>query len=378
MAAALLIHCEIVEAQSGGSELVFIGTYTSAKSQGIYLTHLDPASGRLGPLELAAKTENPTFLALHPNRRFLYAANEIDNFGGQRSGAVSGFRIDPQSGKLTLLGQQPSGGGGPCHLAVDGAGRCVLVANYGSGSLAVLGLGDDGRLDPPSSVLQHHGSSVNPQRQAGPHAHFITTDPANRFALACDLGLDKVFIYRLNIPAADGTPGLTTNDPPWLQVKPGSGPRHLAFHPNGRFVYLISELGCTLTACSYDAKRGALDKVQVVSTLPEGFKGDNISAEVQVHPSGRFVYGSNRGDDSIVVFAIDPNSGKLSFIQRVSTQGKTPRHFAFDTTGQWLLCEDQDSDRVVEFAVDAATGRLTPTGQTLQVGAPVCAVFLSE
>ena len=290
---------------------VYIGTYTDTKSKGIYISHFDPATGRLSPPELAAETKNPSFLAIHPNRHFLYAVGEVDDFGGTKAGAVSAFRLEPESGKLILLNQQPSGGAGPCHLAVDASGKCVLVANYGSGSVAAIPVQADGRLGAPDAAIQHHGSSVNAQRQSGPHAHFIIPDPGNRFALACDLGLDKVLVYRLN-PGDAAAPILQPNDPPAVSLKPGSGPRHLAFHPNGRFAYLISEMGWTLTGFSYDGQRGELKDFQTVSTVPPDFSGENLAAEIQVHPSGKFVYGSNRGHNSIVVFAVDETSGRLS------------------------------------------------------------------
>jgi 6-phosphogluconolactonase len=254
---------------------------------------------------------------------------------------------------------------------VDRAGACLLVANYGSGSIAALPIRADGGLAAPGAVIQHRGSSVNPARQAGPHAHFITPDPANRFALACDLGLDQVLVYQLDPAKA----ALVPNDPAFIAIKPGSGPRHLAFHPSGRFVFLINEMGATLTTFAYDAKRGALKELQTVSTLPEGFAGDKSGAELQVHPSGKFVYGSNRGHDSIAVFRFDPKGGQLTLVEHQSTQGKTPRHFTLDPTGQWLLAENQDSDSIVVFHVDAKTGRLSASGQTVSVGAPTCAVF---
>jgi 6-phosphogluconolactonase len=352
--------------------LVYIGTYTGAKSKGIYVSHFDPATGRLSSPELAAETASPSFLALHPGGRFLYAVGETANLGSKRTGAVSAFSLDAKTGKLTSLNRQSSGGTGPCHLAVDQTGKCLLVANYGSGSIAALPIQAGGSLGEPGAVIQHRGSSVNPQRQAGPHAHFITPDPANRFALTCDLGLDQVLVYRLDPDKA----ALAANDPPFVAVKPGSGPRHLAFHPSGRFVFLINEMGSTLTAFGYDAKRGALKELQTLSTLPEGFAGRSTCAEVQVHPSGDFVYGSNRGHDSIAVFAFDRVSGKLTCLEHQSTQGKNPRHFALDPTGQWLLAENQDSDSIVVFRVDSKTGRLSATGQRVSVGAPVCAVFV--
>jgi 6-phosphogluconolactonase len=257
-------------------------------------------------------------------------------------------------------------------VAVDPTGKCLLVANYGDGTIAALPVQADGALAEPGTVIQHKGSSVNPERQAGPHAHCMTIDPADRFVLACDLGLDQVLAYRLDPVKAT----LVANDPPFVAVKPGLGPRHLAFHPSGRFVFLISEMGSALTVFAYDAKRGALKELQTLSTLPKEFAGNSAGAEVAVHPSGKFVYGSNRGHDSIAVFSFDAKRGQLTCVQYQPTQGKIPRHFAFDPTGQWLLAENQESDSVVVFRVDAKTGRLSPTGQTVAVGSPVCAVFV--
>jgi 6-phosphogluconolactonase len=354
-----------------GATPVYFGTYTGAKSKGIYMSRFDSATGRLTAPELAVATASPSFLAFHPNGRFLYAAGETSILNGKRVGAVAAFSLNAQTGRLTLLNRQPSGGEGPCHVAVDHSGKCLLVANYGNGSIAALPIRADGGLAEPGSVIQDQGSSVNPARQAGPHAHFIIPDPANRFALACDLGLDQILVYRLDPAKA----ALVPNDPPFVSVKPGSGPRHLAFHPSGRYVFLINEISATLTAFVYDPKRGALKELQTVSTLPETFAGEHSGAEVQVHPSGKFVYGSNRGHNSIAVFGFDAGSGKLTYVENQATQGKMPRHFTFDPTGQWLLAENQGSDSIVVFRVDAKTGRLSATGQTIAVGSPVCAVF---
>jgi 6-phosphogluconolactonase len=355
-----------------GTTLVYFGTYTGARSKGIHVSRFDPATGRLTAPELAVATASPSFLALHPNRQFLYAASESSILEGKRVGDVSAFSMDAKTGGLTLLNRQSAGGEGACHVAVDQSGKCLLVANYGNGAIAALPIRSDGALAEPGTVIQHQGSSVNPARQSGPHAHFITTDPADRFALVCDLGLDEVLVYRLDPAKAT----LVANDPPFASVKPGSGPRHLAFHPSGRFVFLISEMSSTLTVFAYDAKRGALKELQTISTLPEPYTGERSGAEVQVHPSGKFVYGSNRGHDSIAVFGFDPKRGQLTCVQHQATQGKMPRHFALDPTGQWLLAENQESDSVVVFRVDATTGRLSPTGQTISIGAPVCAVFV--
>jgi 6-phosphogluconolactonase len=351
---------------------VYIGTYTGAKSKGIYLAPFDSGTGKLGAPELAVRTTSPSFLAVHPNNRFLYAVGETSKVGNNKVGTVRSFLIDEGTGRLSLLNQETSGGEGPCHLSIDQTGKCLLVANYGSGSIAALPIQTDGKLAPATTTIQHQGSSINPERQAGPHAHFITTDAANQFALACDLGLDKILVYRLNPTKGE----LVPNNPPSASVRPGLGPRHLVFSPDGRFTYLISEMGGTVTVFAYDAKRGELKELQTVSTLPPDFKGAKGCAEIQIHPSGRFLYGSNRGHDSIAVFAVDPGTGRLAWVDCQSTQGKTPRHFAIAPSGQWLLAENQGSDNIVVFRVDAATGRLSPTGQVVEAPSPVCAVFV--
>ena len=353
---------------------VYFGTYTGAKSQGIYVSRFDLATGQLGAPELAAVTKNPSFVAIHPNHRFLYAVGEFSSADGKKGGVVSAFAIDPASGKLTLLSQQPAGAGGaPCYVSVDKAGEHALAANYGGGSVVVLAINKDGSLGETAAFVQHTGSSVNPKRQAGPHAHAINLDAANRFAFVPDLGLDKVMIYRYGPKGA-----LTPNEPAFATVAPGSGPRHIAFHPNGRFAYVINEIACTMTAFSYDAKRGELKELQTLSTLPvgESVLPSYSTAEVLVHPSGKFVYGSNRGHDTIVIFAADPKSGKLTLIGHESTQGKIPRCFGIDPTGAYLLAANMDTHNVAVFRIDPKTGRLTPTGQSIEVGAPVCVQFL--
>jgi 6-phosphogluconolactonase len=350
---------------------VYIGTYTGPKSKGIYVCRLNLNSGRMTSPELAADADNPSFLAIHPSRRFLYAASETDEFAGKKSGAVVAFGIQ-ENGKLTLLNQQPSGGEGPCHLVVDNTGKDVLVANYGGGSVSVVPIKEDGRLGEPTAFVQHKGSSVDRERQEGPHAHSVNVDSANRFAFAADLGLDKVLIYRFD--PVKGT--LSANDPPSVSVKPGAGPRHFAFHPRGHFAYVINEMQSTVTAFSYDASSGALTELQTISTLPENFKGENSTAEVQVLPSGKFLYGSNRGHDSIAIFSIDPAKGTLRLVGHQSTQGKTPRNFGIDPSGRYLLAANQDSGSVVVFRIDPQTGRLSPTGQVVEVPSPVCVKFV--
>ncbi len=372
--AGMLLHMAFLSNANAGTQFVYFGTYTGANSKGIYVAHFEPQTGELSAPELVAETPNPTFLAVDPKRHCLYVVNEIADFGHGNSGAVSAFSLDDKTGHLVLLNQEPSGGAGPCHLAVAQSGKCVLVANYGSGSVAALPVQADGRLGAPSSSIQHHGSSINRQRQEGPHAHFVTWDPPGRIVLACDLGLDKVLLYQMDVAQLK----LLPSESPSFEVKPGSGPRHLAFAPNGRYVYILNEISSTLTACSYDASQGELKEIQTVSTLPQDFKGANTCAEVAVHPNGRFVYASNRGNDSISVFAINAATGRVNLIQQESTQGKTPRHFAVDPTGRWLLAENQDSNNVVVFALDNQTGRLTSAGVSQKLGAPVCAVFVPK
>ncbi len=353
---------------------IYFGTYTGPKSKGIYRCAFDPADGKLGPPELAAELVNPTFLAIHPSRPLLYAAGEIGNFGGKKAGVVSALAIQAGGGKLTLLNQQSSQGPGPCHVSVDRSGRFVLVANYSGGSIACLPIQSYGRLGAATSMVQHHGSGPNRQRQEGPHAHQILTDPEGNFIFVPDLGLDKIMIYRLD--RTDGT--LLPGEPPSAATAPGAGPRHLAFLPDSRFAYAIDELDSTVTVFRYLAARGSLQLVQSVSTLPRGFHGRNGPAEVAVHPSGKFLYGSNRGHDSIAIFAIDAASGKLRLIGHEPTQGKTPRNFSIDPSGKFLLAANQDSDNVVVFRIDPATGLLHPTGQSLAVPAPVCIVWAAE
>jgi 6-phosphogluconolactonase len=348
---------------------VYFGTYTRAQSKGIYVSRMDTSTGALTSPVLAAPTTNPSFLVLHPSHRFLYAVGETS---GASNGVVNAFAIDNKTGMLTLLNQQTSAGHGPCHLAVDASGVCLLVANYGSGSIASLPIRTDGSLGSPVSVIQHSGSSVDPKRQQGPHAHSVGFDPANHRAFCADLGLDKLLVYRFDV----ATTTLMPNDPPFGMVKPGAGPRHFVFDSKGRRVYVINEMGSTITGFDYETKRGALTEFQTVTTLPDGFTNANTGAEIAIHPNGKFLYGSNRGDNSIAVFDIDDATGKLSLIQHQSALGKTPRMFAIDPTGNFLLAANQDSNTIVVFRIDPTIGRLTPTGQSVEVSMPSCVVFV--
>ncbi|MGA2683720.1 MAG: lactonase family protein [Verrucomicrobiota bacterium] len=372
--AAWLLASTVANADGALSKsfLVYFGTYTGAKSQGIYVSRFDTASGQLTAPALAAPSASPSYLALAPDHQFLFAVNETDHFNGQAGGAVSAFKLDAATGKLEFLDQQSSGGSGPCHLAVDAAGRFLVVANYDSGSVAAFPVQTGGFIGPATAVIQHHGSSIDPQRQAGPHAHCIALDSAHHRVFACDLGLDKVMIYRLN----ETNGALIADENPWVELKPGSGPRHIAFSPNGRQACVISEMASTLTTFAYDPEHGALKAEQTVSLLPPDFQGKNTAAEVAFLPSGKFIYGSNRGDDSIAVFAVNESTGRLKFVERQSTRGKTPRCFAIDPTGQYLIVANQNSDNIVVFRIDTQTGLLMWTGQTVEVGQPVCVTFV--
>jgi|SRR5580658_1284345 6-phosphogluconolactonase len=352
--------------------LVYVGTYTEegSASKGIYAYRFDSDTAKLTSIGLAAETINPSFLAVHPNHRFLYAVNEVHTYKGEKSGAVSAFAIDRASGKLTLLNEVASKGADPCYITVDKTGKFVLVANYTGGSVAVFPVLDSGRLGEASAFVQHTGHGTDPQRQEGPHAHSIDLSPDNRFAIVDDLGLDETLAYKF-----DNSKGSLAPDPVLAKADPGAGPRHFAFHPNGHFAYVINEMQSSVTAFSYDGTAGVLHPLQTISTLPKGFSGENTDAEIQVHPSGKFLYASNRGHDSIAVFAIDATKGTLTLVEYVPT-GKTPRSFELDPAGKMLMAANEKSNNVVVFGIDQQTGRLTPTGQALDVAEPVCVKFV--
>jgi 6-phosphogluconolactonase len=352
---------------------VYIGTYTRTHGKGIYTFRFQPATGKLTPLSLAAETSSPSFLAVHPNQKFLYAANEHE--GPDQPGknnTVSAYAIDPKTGTLTFLNKVSSQGEGPAHIVIDKLGKFVLVLNYRSGSVALLPIQPDGRLGEATAFDQHHGSGPNQERQAGPHAHGGVFSPDNRFALVAEHGIDEVMVYRFD--PAKGS--LTPNEPPFLKATPGSAPRHLAFHPNGRILYELNELGSTVTVLTYGAASGTLSRIQEITTVPQGFSATNATAQLQVDRTGKFLYVSNRGHDSIAVFAIDPRKGTLTLAEHVPTQGKTPRDFSLDPSGSYLFAANQNSDNIVLFRVSPA-GRLTAFGQVVeQVPEPACVVFV--
>jgi 6-phosphogluconolactonase len=353
--------------------LVYIGTYTDLvgplgrKSEGIYLYRMDAETGALALDSVASGIRRPSFLALHPNGRFLYAVSEV----GDRSGGLTAFALDPVSGRLRALNQQPSHGAASCHLSVDSTGRFLFAASYSSGNIVVLPINADGSLRPAIQVVEHVGPGETPENHDTARAHMILQDPSARYVLVPDLGLDQLMVYRFDADSG----ALTPNDPPHVKAVKGAGPRHLDFHPSGQYAYLINELNGTLSAYAYDAARGRFDHLHTLSTLPEGYTGPISCADVHVAPSGRFVYGSNRGHDSLAAFAIDPATGRLTPAGHTPTGGKTPRNFALDPRGRFLIAANQDSDSLVVFRVDAETGALTPTGQVVDVPAPVCVKF---
>jgi 6-phosphogluconolactonase len=358
----------VASESSSKATRVYVGTYTEPRpgqgeaSEGIYVCQMDPQSGALTRESVGTGVVNPSYLAFHPTRPLLYAVSETTD------GGVCALAVDPASGGLRLLNREASHGDHPCHVQVDRSGRYALVANYSSGTLAVLPIREDGSLAPASDVVQHVGSGPNERRQSHAYAHSIWPDPAGRFVLSCDLGCDKVFVYRLDLDSGK----LIPNDPPFGVTHPGAGPRHLAFHPSDRWVFVIDEIDSTLTVFDYDASRVALAEIECVSTLPAGFTGQSTCADVHVAPSGRLVYGSNRGDDSIVVFAVDESTGHLSYVEHIPTGGRTPRNFALTPDGSLLLAANQDGNDVIAFRVDTTTGRLTPTGARAEFPMPVC------
>ena len=346
---------------------VYVGTYTvkDSDSKGIYRFDLDPATGKLSNKALAAESPSPSYLAVHPNGRFLYSVNEVP---GQKVGAVSAFALDPKTGDLTYLDQASCGGAGPCHLIVDKDGKHVLAANYGGGSTVVLPIDEKGRVGEQTDFVQHMGKSVDPKRQEGPHAHCVLLDAANKYAFVCDLGLDKVLIFRYDAEKGKVAP----NDPPAADLAPGAGPRHMAFTPDGKYAYVVNELASTITGFRCDADHGALKEIETLSTLPKGAdaKG-NSCAEVVVHPSGKFVFGTNRGHDSVATFAIDPATGKMTYVGEQHEGIKVPRGFNVDPTGAWAVVANQDSNSVVVFSIDPISGELKPTDVRVEVGKPV-------
>jgi len=367
-----ILAMNATRAAETGEYLLFVGTYTANESKGIYAYRFVPASNELTPLGLVAETPNPSFLTIDATGRFLYAVNELEKYKGESSGSVSAFVIDRKRGKLSLLNEVSSRGTDPCYVSMDQSGKYVLVANYGSGSVVVFPVLKDGSLGKVSSFVQHMGSGPDRERQKGPHAHWIGVTSENRFVMAADLGIDQVLVYRFN-----EKPGiLSANHPASVAMEPASGPRHLDFHPNGKFVYVLSELQSKINVFSYDSRQGTLQPLQHIATVPKEFSETNYPAEIRVHPNGKFLFASNRGHDSIAVFSIDQRNGTLRPVGHFFTQGKKPRNFEIDPSGTHLFVANQDSGNIVIFDIDQTTGKLTPTGQVLHLDSPVCLKFM--
>lgn len=366
------------------TDLVYVGTYSEpilfgtgqvleGRGKGIYAYRFDRECGALEPVGITEGVRNASYLAFDPARAFLYCVNEFKEYEGMASGAVSAYRIDRESGALSHLNTVASHGTDPCHLIVDKTGRNVLVANFASGSVCVLPIAADGSLRGASCVVQHEGSSVDPKRQAGPHAHAVELSADNRFAFVPELGADKVMIYAFDAEAGTIAPNPAQ---PEISVAPGAGPRQLVMHPNGRFAYLINELNSTMTAYGYNAATGALTELQTLPTLPDDFAGHSSCAEVQIAPSGRFLYGSNRGSDTLVIYALDAHTGTMRRVGHESTRGMIPRNFEVHPSGRFLAAANQDTHNVIVFRIDEETGRLTPTGSVVEAGTPICVRFL--
>jgi 6-phosphogluconolactonase len=359
---------------AGKSDFVYVGTYTRrGVSKGIYGYRFTPSTGEIVPMGVMAEAPHPSFLIVSPNQRFLYSTNEHES-ATEPGNTVTAYARDVKTGQLTLLNKVSSKGMGPAHIAIDKTGKFLAVANFGSGSIAVYSILPDGRLGDATAFDQHSGSGGDPVRQAGPHAHCVLFSPDNRFLLVAEHGLDKIFVYKFN----SATGSLEPNDPAFVSVKPAWAPRHLAFHPNGKYLYAISEIGSKLSTFDYDAAHGTLKEVQSISALPDGYSGESRSAEVELDRAGKFLYGSNRGDNSIIVTSVSTKDGTLTPVEFVSTQGKTPRNFSLDPGGDYFFVGNQDSDTVVIFRVDRATGKLTPTGQVLKdAPEPSCVLFVA-
>jgi 6-phosphogluconolactonase len=371
------VYADATASESGSPTIttrVYISTFTEDGKDGIFLTELDHETGNLQAPRRVSSIKKASFLALNPNHRFLYSTCEVDEYPESNHGAVAAFRIDPATGNLTLLNHPSSTGEGPHHLSLDHEGKNALVANYHGGSVAVLPIGADGTLRPAASTVRHHGSSINKIRQEGPHPHAINVDPTNRFAFVPDLGLDKVLAYHFDF--ARGT--LTANEPGALSASSGAGPRHMAFHPNGKWAYVINELDSTIDVTQYDAKRGVLTRTESISTLPAGAAQENITGEIVVHPNGKFLYASNRGHDSIAAYAIGQSNGRLSPLGYFPDGGRTPRNFNIDPSGQFLLSANLDSDSVTVLRIDQASGTLSKTAHAITVVQPYCIEFLPK
>lgn len=372
----LLLAClmvVLVPPCAWGEEMfVYFGSHRSGPGIGFSLARFDTVTGVLTKPEFLLEAAAPAFFVIDAGGKHLYTSNSIDTYNGKQEGTITSYSIDPKTATLALLNVKPAGGSDPSFISLDKTGKFALDANYRGGNICVYAIQPDGSFGERTAFVQHTGKSIDPQRQTRPYAHAIITDPSNRFALVPDLGVDKVFIYRFD----QVTGSLIPNDPPHIDLKPGSGPRHVRFHPNGKWVYVLTEMGNTINVFNWDGAKGSLQLTQSALTVPETFTGTSTSAEIEVHPTGSFVYTSNRGHDSLAVYRVDPENGSLLLLQLISSGGKTPRNFALDPTGKWIICTNHGSDNAVVFAIDGQTGRLTQKGDPISVPYPFCQRFL--
>lgn len=350
---------------------LYVGTYTAGKSKGIYILEFNVNTGGLIQKNFCAGIENPSFLVVNSNNKFLYAVSEIGNYKNQKSGGIYSYKIDQENNSLQFINSVSSNGAHPCHLTVDRNDKYVIAANYSDGNISVIKINDDGSLGERTDFVQHYGKSVNKSRQEAPHTHSVNIDASNKIVVAADLGIDKLMLYKFD----DVNGKLNPTEQIYLETKPGAGPRHFTFHLNRKFAFVINELDCTITSLHFNPRDYLLEPIETVSTLPDDFKGENTCADIHIHPNGKFVYGSNRGHDSIAVFSFDETNGKLSLIQHQSTLGKTPRNFTIDPSGKFLLAANQNSDSIIVFSIDQLTGKLYETNQKIEIPSPVCLLF---
>lgn len=350
---------------------LYAGTYTSGRSKGIYILEFDINTGSIIQKNFCTDIENPSFLVLSRNKKYLYAVSEIGNYENEKSGGIYAYKIDQENHSLHFINSVSSNGAHPCHLTIDRNDKYVIAANYTGGNISVIKIDDDGSLGERTDFIQHYGKSVNKSRQEAPHTHSVNIDASNKFVVAADLGIDKLMLYKFD----DVNGKLNPAEQIYLETKRGAGPRHFTFHPNGKSAFVINELDCTITALHFNPIDYLLEPIETVSTLPDDFKGENTCADIHVHPNGKFVFGSNRGHDSITVFSFDETNGKLSLIQHQSTLGRTPRNFAIDPSGKFLLAANQNSDSIIIFSIDQLTGKLSATNQKIEIPSPVCLIF---
>lgn len=364
---ALLLGGSLVARAQSAKEMMYVGTYSVRGSEGIYVFEFDRKAGTMRPVQSVSNAKSPSFLAVHPSGKYLYSVNEA----AEKTGGVSAYAIDQSTGKLTFLNAESSLGSSPCYISIDQTGKTAFIANYGGGNLVVLPIKANGTLGEPTDNVQDTGNGPNKERQEKPHVHSATVAPDNRFVYAADLGTDKLNIFAADVKASKVTPAT----PSYATVKPGSGPRHFTFHPNGKYAYLVEELTSSVAVFSWNSKTGALTLLEDgVKTLPADFNGQNTSADIHIDPSGKFLYQSNRGHNALAIFAIG-NDGKLTKVGDQSTEGKTPRNFLIDPKGDFVFVAHQDSDNITIFKRNQQTGQLTYTGQSIKVPAPVCVIM---